>query len=158
MADQQSVVTQEMRERVGKEGPPSTLEVDKTSVRMFARAVGYTDPVFYDEDEAKRRGYRSLPTPPGYLGTQIFNPAAGEAAGPGGWMNGPYKRILNGGTEIEYFGDICAGDLLTSRSKIASFSERQGSIGAMLLTVSEASFTNQDGTLIAISRGTLISY
>jgi hypothetical protein len=158
MAEQQSVITQEMQDRVGKEGPPSTLEVDKTSVRMFARAVGYTDPVFYDEDEAKRRGYRSLPAPPGYLGTQIFNPAAGEAGGPGGWMIGPYKRILNGGTEIEHFGDICAGDVLTSRSKIASLSERQGSIGPMLLTVSEASFTNQDETLVAISRGTLISY
>jgi hypothetical protein len=158
MAEQGSVITQEMRDRVGKEGLPSTLEVDKTSVRMFARAVGYTDPVFYDEDEAKRRGFRSLPAPPGYLGTQVFDPATSGTGGPEGFLIGPYKRILNGGTEIEYLGDICAGDVLTSRSKIADLIERQGSVGPMLLTMSEASFTNQDGTLVAISRGTLISY
>lgn len=157
MAEQQSVITQEMRDQVGKEGPPATHDVDKTAVRMFARAVGHTDPVFYDEEEAKRRGYRSLPAPPGYLGTRVFHPATGEDM-PGGRRVGPYKRILNGGSEIEYFGDVCAGDVLTSRSKIASLSERQGNIGPMLITVSETSYTNQDGKLVAVSRGTLISY
>lgn len=158
MAEQQSIITQEMRDQIGKEGPPSTLEVDKTAVRMFARAVGHTDPVFYDEDEAKQRGYRSLPAPPGYLGTRVFNPKGGEAEGPGGFTRGPYKRILNGGTEIEYLGDICAGDTLTARSKIASLSERQGNIGPMLITVSETGYTNQVGKLVAVSRGTIISY
>jgi hypothetical protein len=158
MAEQQSVITQEMRDAIGKEGPPSTLEVDRTSVRMFARAVGHTDPVFYDEDEARRRGYRSLPAPPGYLGTPVYSPRTAGTDVPGGRRLGPYKRILNGGTEIEYFGDICAGDVLTSRTKIASLSERQGSVGPMLITVSETSYTKQDGTLVAISRGTLISY
>ena len=158
MAEQQSIITDEMRNQIGKEGPPSTLEVDKTAIRMFARAVGHTDPIFYDEDEAKRRGYRSLLAPPGYLGTRVFNPKGGEAEGPGGFTRGPYKRILNGGTEIEYLGDVCAGDVLTSRSKIASLDERQGNIGPMLITVSETGYTNQDGKLVAISRGTIISY
>jgi hypothetical protein len=161
MAEQESVITvitQEMRDQVGKEGPPSTLELDKTAVRMFARAVGQTDPVFYDEEEAKRRGYRSLPAPPGYLGTRVFTPGSGEGEMPGGRRLGPYKRILNGGTEIEYFGDVCAGDVLTSRTKVASLSERQGNIGPMLITVSETSYTNQDGKLVAVTRGTLISY
>ncbi|MHB8576991.1 MAG: FAS1-like dehydratase domain-containing protein, partial [Dehalococcoidia bacterium] len=66
-----TVITQEMRDAIGVESEPSTSEIDKTSVRMFARAVGHTDPVFYDEDEAKRRGYRSLPAPPHYLGTRV---------------------------------------------------------------------------------------
>ncbi|HZQ36734.1 MAG TPA: MaoC family dehydratase N-terminal domain-containing protein [Dehalococcoidia bacterium] len=158
MAEQQSVITKEMRDQIGKEGPPSTLEVDKTAVRMFARAVGHTDQVFYDEEEAKRRGYRSLPAPPGYLGTRVYNPKAAQGDGPGSFTRGPYKRILNGGTEIEYLGDICAGDVLTARSKIADLSERQGSVGPMLITVSETSYTNQDGKLVAISRGTIISY
>ncbi len=163
MAEQQSAITQEMREQIGKESEPTTYEVDKTAVRMFARAVGHTDQVFYDEEEAKRRGYRSLPAPPGYLGTPIYNPRTTGAEGPGGFTRGPYKRILNGGTEIEYFNAgpadaICAGDVLTARSKIASLSERQGNIGPMLITVSETAYTNQDGKLVAVSRGTIISY
>ena len=70
----------------------------------------------------------------------------------------PLKRILNGGTEIEYFGDICAGDVLTARSKIADFQERKGSIGTMLITVTETTYTNQDGKLVASMRGTGIQY
>lgn len=156
-----SVITQEMRDVLGVEGAPATLEVDKTSVRMFARAVGYTDMVFYDEEEAKRRGYRSLPAPPGYLGTRVFVPSSGPAEMPmseGRRYTIPYKRVLNGGTEIEYFDDICAGDILTSRSKVASFNETKGSLGPMLITTTETNFTNQDGKRVAVMRGTSINY
>jgi hypothetical protein len=163
VAEQQSVITPEMREQIGKEGPPSTLEVDKTAVRMFARAVGHTDQVFYDEEEAKRRGYRSLPAPPGYLGTRVYNPKAAETEGPANFTRGPYKRILNGGTEIEYFNTgpadaICAGDVLTATSHIADIQQRQGGIGTMLITITETTYTNQNGKLVAVSRGTIISY
>ena len=156
------LVTQQMRDAVGVEGPPTTLEVDKTAVRMFARSVGHTDPVFYDEEEAKRRGFRSLPAPPGYLGTPIFNPTNSDATF-GGRRGGPQidsglKRRLNGGTDIEYLGDICAGDTLTSRSKIADVVERAGSLGPMLITTTQTTYTNQDGKVVAISRGTGIQY
>src|SRR5579884_4416976 len=134
MAEQQSVITQEMRDQIGKEGPPSTLEVDKTAVRMFARAVGHTDPVFYDEAEAKRRGYRSLLAPPHYLGTPVFNPAesdptSGVPRQARRRFQSKVSRNLNGGTEIEYFGDICAGDVLNARAKLISATERSGSMG-----------------------------
>ena len=52
MADEkqfESVVTDEMREAIGKEGGSTTLEVEKGGCRMFARAVGHTDQIFYDE-------------------------------------------------------------------------------------------------------------
>src|SRR5437899_1450234 len=94
-----SIMTQEMQDAIGKELPPSTLEVDKTGVRMFARAVGYTDEVFYDEEEAKRRGYRSLPAPPAYLGTAVYSPQQHHLPpGQDSRYTNPYKRLLNGGT------------------------------------------------------------
>ncbi len=58
---EEPLITEEMRAAVGVESEPWTLEVDKTMVRMFARAVGYTDPLFYDEAFAQSKGYRSLP-------------------------------------------------------------------------------------------------
>src|SRR5438045_1623393 len=93
----QSVITDEMRAAIGVEGEPYTVEVDKTSVRMFARAVGYADPVFYDEEFAKSKGYRSIPAPPHYLGTPIFNPNQPPSGRPR--FTSPYKRGLNGGTD-----------------------------------------------------------
>ena len=52
----ESVITDEMRAAVGKESAPGTLEVEKTGCRMFARAVGHTDLIFYDEEHAKSNG------------------------------------------------------------------------------------------------------
>lgn len=158
---EESIITDEMRAVVGVESEPWTLEVDKTAVRMFARAVGYTDPVFYDEGFAKSKGYRSIPAPPHYLGTPIFNPAESDATF-GGPRRGPrvkhnLKRVLNGGTDIEYLDTICAGDMLTASSKVADLSERKGSIGTMLITTTETTY-KRDGKVVAISRGTGINY
>ena len=41
-------LTDEMRAQIGRESPPWTMEVTTTSVRAFARGVGYTDPVYFD--------------------------------------------------------------------------------------------------------------
>ena len=121
----QSVITDEMRAVVGKEGEPSTLEVDKTGCRMFARAVGHTDLIYYDEEYAKSKGYRSIVAPPGFLGTRTFKPA---------------------------------GDVLTARNKVTGFNERSGSMGPMLITSRETTYTDQDGKVVAVERGTVIQY
>jgi acyl dehydratase len=159
----QSVITDEMRAAVGVEGPPATLEVEKTNCRMFARAVGHSDPIFYDEAAAKARGYRNIVAPPGFLGTPIFNPQrpAGGAGEMGRAFSIPYKRVLNGGTEYEYFPEadvICAGDTITARSKITGFDEREGSLGPMLITTRETTYTNQHGKVVAKMYGTVIQY
>jgi len=158
----QSVITDEMRAAVGKESAPTTLEVDKTGCRMFARAVGHTDLIFYDEAHAKSKGYRSIVAPPGFLGTAVYSPG-GPTGDPGEMGRGrgaaiPYKRVLNGGTDYEYFDTVCAGDTLTARSKISGYNERTGSIGPMLITTRETSYTNQDGKVVAKMYGTVIQY
>ena len=160
----QSVITGDMRAAVGVEGPPATLEVERTNCRMFARAVGHRDPIFYDVEAARARGYRDIVAPPGFMGTPIFSPsrppgAPGEMGGRG--YSIPYKRVLNGGTEYEYFPEndvICAGDTITARSKITGFDEREGSLGPMLITTRETAYTNQDGKLVAKMYGTVIQY
>ncbi len=164
MADE-SIITDEMRGMIGVESEPWTLEVDKLAVRMFARSVGYTDPVFYDEEFAQSKGYRAMPAPPHYLGTAIFNPATSDptfgaprGGGPGGGrIRHNLKRVLNGGTEIEYRDTIYAGDTLSASTKVAELQERTGSIGQMLITITETTY-RRDGTVVAVSRGTAINY
>lgn len=156
----QSVVTDEMRAAIDKESEPSILEVDKTGCRMFARAVGHTDLIFYDEDYARSKGHRGIVAPPGFMGTRTFAPSAGGAgqARPGLGFNIPYKRVLNGGTEIEYYDTVCAGDVLEARNKITGFNERSGSMGPMLITNRETTFRNKDGKVVAVERGSVIQY
>ena len=156
-----SVITDEMRAAIGQESEPTTIEVDKTAVRMFARAVGYTDLIYYDEDYAKSKGYRSLPVPMGFLGNPgnaIFRPDKPPRPAYIMPFESPYRRILNGGTDIEYYEPICAGDILTSTAKIADISERTANIGPMLLITGETTYKNQEGKVVARFRGTLIQY
>jgi acyl dehydratase len=160
-----SLITEEMKASIGREGPPSTSEVDKTGIRMFARAVGHTDPIFYDEEAAKARGYRSLVCPPGYLGTPVYNPnraaamAAGMGMGMGGGAGGRRMRVLNGGTEFEYTGiPICAGDVLTSVSKTVSIEQVTSSLGPMLITRRESTYKNQNGEVVCRMYGTTLNY
>jgi hypothetical protein len=162
-----SLITDEMKASIGREGPPSRSEVDKTGIRMFARSVGHTDPIFYDEEAAKARGYRSLVCPPGYLGTPAFNPARMGAAMaamgggmPGGGGGGGRRmRVLNGGTEYEYTGiPICAGDVLTSVGKTVSIEQVASSLGQMLITRRESTYKNQNGEVVARSYGTSLNY
>ncbi len=159
-----SIITDEMRAAVGVEGSPAVMEVEKANCRMFARSVGHKDPIFYDEDAAKAAGYRDIVAPPGFLGTPIFNPtrppgSPGEMSGRG--YSIPYKRVLNGGTEYEYFPEndvICAGDTITARGSIASFEETTGSLGPMLITKRETVYTNQHGNVVAKLYATVIQY
>jgi acyl dehydratase len=153
-----SVITDEMRAVIGQESAPITVEVDKTAVRMFARAVGYTDLIYYDEAYAKSKGYRSLPAPMGFLGHPIFRPDIASRPLYVMSFKSPYKRVLNGGTDIEYYEPICAGDILTSTAKIADISERSASMGPMLIITGETNYKNQKGKVVARFRGTLIQY
>lgn len=59
------VITDELRGMIGVETGESVAEVTAGGCRLFARAVGHTDPVFYDEAVARQRGYRAIVAPPG---------------------------------------------------------------------------------------------
>lgn len=162
--EQPSLITDEMRAAIGRESEPVPHEVTKTSVRMFARAVGHTDPIYYDEAAARAAGYRGLPCPPGYLGTPVFDPAASDSvtsrrASPLTLEpSRPLTRRLNGGTEIEYMADVCAGDELTATTALASAEERSGRLGEMLILVSQTTFRDAAGKVVAVMTGTGIRY
>ena len=157
-------ITDEMRAVVGVASDAWTHEVPTTSVRAFARGVGYTDPVYFDEDAAQAAGYRSLPCPPTYLGTPIFIPGKSndtfsgpKNTGPG--LNHGLKNVLDGGTETEYFADICAGDKLSVTSCCADLSIRESkTTGQMLIVTTESTYTNQDGEIVAKQRGQGLFY
>jgi len=142
----ESRITQAMRDTVGVEENPLVYEVEKSGIRLFAQAVGHTDPVYYDEACALARGFRSLPAPEGFLGTPVL-PA--RQAG----------RVLNGGNEYHYYGvPVCAGDLLTAVAKNLDFWEQTGPLGETVWCRRETTFTNQSGQLVARVYDTQVYY
>jgi hypothetical protein len=73
-------------------------------------------------------------------------------AGPG------LKFMLNGGMEAQYGAPIRSGDVITSVNRLASYTERAGRLGLMLFSVTEDTWTNQEGALVKQARTTLIRY
>lgn len=157
-------ITPEMRAVIGVESPPWTHEVTTTSVRAFARGVGYTDLVYFDEAEARKRGYRSLPAPATYFGTPIFIPGKSNDTFSNPIQTGPglkhgLKNVLDGGAETEYFDDICAGDTLTVTSKLADLAVRESkATGQMLIVTQETTCKNQHGKVVAKQRSQGLFY
>ena len=158
-------ITDEMRAVIGVESEPWTYEVTTTSVRAFARGVGYTDPVYFDEDAARAAGYRNLPAPPTYLGTPVYLPGQTDPTYSTPRVTGPrlahgLPNVLDGGTDTEYFADICAGDVLTASSVVVNLETRDGrTLGVMLITTSETTWRRvESGEVVAKQRAQAIFY
>ncbi len=158
------VLTEQMTAQIGAESPPWPFEVTTTSVRAFARGVGYTDPVYFDVAAAIKAGYRSLPAPPTYIGTPVFIPgrSSDTFSGPSEGMpnvDHGLKGILDGGTETETYDTICAGDELSAVTRIAALDVRPSkALGKMLVMGTETEYRNAAGDLVAKQRAQVIYY
>lgn len=157
-------ITDEMRAVIGKESPPWTYEVTTTSVRAFARGVGYTDPVYFDIEAAKKAGYRNLPVPPTYIGTPVFIPGKSDDTFSEPIEGTPQlehglTNVLDGGTEVAYFDTICAGDTLTAVRNISNLEVKDTkSLGKMLILTVETIFRNQEDKRVAVLRQQALFY
>ncbi len=160
-------ITDAMKAKVGKDSPPWVYEVTTTGVRAFARGVGYTDPVYYDMEAAKKAGYRNLPAPPTFHGLPVYIPGKSDET-----FSTPNEcdvsisqdehglpNIMDGGTECEHLGQICAGDTLTCITKLADLSLKvTGSGKTMLIQTIQFTFTNQDGEKVLTKRLKVINH
>jgi N-terminal half of MaoC dehydratase len=152
-----TLVTPELEALVGKEWPPVIHEVDRTGIRMWARAVGIDDTVFHDEMEARARGFERMPAPPGFMGVPRTLPGDLEPGPPIRGLHPELTRSLNGGTEYEYHSPVMAGDELVATTAIVDVKEREGSVGPMLLITRETTYRRGEER-VAVLRATVINY
>ena len=97
------------------------------------------------------------------MAPEDFNPFAwpvptdepqGSAAMPG--MLG--RNVLNGG-QVDTFGArIKVGDVITTRTRLVDWSEREGRAGLMLFSRYETEWRNQDGDLVKTRVATIIQF
>jgi hypothetical protein len=154
-----SLLTPEIEALIGVEYPPVVYRVDESTIRLWARAAGYTDPVFYDEEYARKAGHRALPAPPGFMGHERFGPHDElGTSGPPIWeLNPRALHRLNGGTKCEYLSTMYAGDVLVATGKLVDITEREGSVGEMLIIKRETTFRRK-GEPVMIHTYTAINY
>ena len=161
---QQSLITDEIRSWIGKETPPWTIEVTTLDVKRFSVATDDLNPLYLDEDKASRSRYGGLIAPPLFYMAPLTNPVPESELRTDGL---PYEgkfpipptslpRLMDGGTEIEFFVPIRVGDTLTGRCKITDIYQKDGRTGPLIFVVRETSFTNQRGELVLIEKAASI--
>ena len=147
-----SFLTEEMRrEAIGREGAAKTVEVEKGAIVKFAEAIGDDNPVYCDEAAARGTRYGGLIAPPTFL-RSVTVPR------PEYPFDVPFTRVLDGGSDWEYFEPVRPGDRITAVSRIEDVTERNGRIGLMLISTVVTTYTNQFGQVAATQTNTSIRY
>jgi hypothetical protein len=152
---------------------PTPLESD--ILRRFTQAIMDDDPLYYDESYAETTRHGGIVAPP-LFPVHVFrrpsgtpdpldqvrdDPDADGSAGVGGAQGlppipSPYKRLLNGGNDIEFHQCLRLGEKVISTAKYADVSLKDGKSGKMLLVVIETELRNERHELLLINRQTLI--
>lgn len=159
-----TLITEEARALIGKETEAVTREVYAKDIRRFCYAVGDLNPLYLDEEFAKRSGFGGTIAPPMFFDIPTTPEFPQDQLKEDGMpRRGLTPRIkatktMAGGNEIEFFKPIRVGDRITRVSKIADIYEKEGRSGTLVFTVFESRYTNQDGEVVAVERLTGISW
>ena len=152
MSTAPSFLTEEMRcAAIGLESDPKTIEVEKGAIIKFAEAIGDENPVYNDEEAARASRHGGLIAPPTFLRSAV-------SARPELPFEVPFERLLDGGSDWEYFEPVRPGDRITAVSRIEDINERNGRIGLMLISTIIITYTNQFGQVVATQTNTSIRY
>lgn len=162
----------------GLRGEPvtSAMPLEKDTLRRFAQAIMDADPNYFDEAAAAVSKFGGVVAPPLYpvhafrrpagtpdpleaLATNVDADATQGSMGVGYGLPNvemPYRRLLNGGNEIEFYRALRVGEKVVASPRYADVTLKQGKSGNLLLTVIETRFTTEAGDLLLINKQTLI--
>ena len=151
------MVPDSLKQYIGKVDSPHLREVEKGAIRRYADAVGDDNPLYYDEEYAKGSRYGCIIAPPGFFGwaKKTISSSEGLVGLIGAMIEAGYAGILDGGMAYDFYLPVRVGDTLVVSPKVADITLKEGKTKMMILRF-EASYTNQNGDLVAKSYQTLI--
>ena len=101
-------LTDELRKSlIGREGPGSSATVEAGHIRRFAEAIEDENPLWNDQVKARRSRYGGVVASPTFLRTI-------SAAVPSVPELSSLTRVLDGGSEWNYFEPVRPGDTITA--------------------------------------------
>ena len=124
------------RKWIGTELGASVLPIERDRLRLFAKAIGETNAIYFNDDAAKAAGYSALPAPPTFLFAAELD--SGAAFAMLERMGVPLCRLLHGEQTFEYFRPLIAGDVVTVTSTVNDIYEKKGGALEFIEMLSEA--------------------
>ena len=162
----------------GLVGKPLTSEnpLEKDTLRRFVQAIMDSNKRYVDETLASNSRYKGLVAPPLYP-VHAFRPKTtapdplrliqddpnADGAGQNDSvffglppMISPFKRLLNGGNEIEFLRCLAVGERCVANACYKDVILKEGKSGYLLLVVIETTFSTEAREQLLINRQTLI--
>ncbi len=157
----QTLVTSDMEEKKGVwENERTSYPVSESDIRKWALASYWPEKpprLFWDEEYAKGTRWGGLIAPNDFnpFAWPIDRPPRQESGSP---RTGQGQRGMNGG-QVETFGvPMRPGDVITSRTRLKDWNERETRLGLTLFTETEMEWRNQRGELVKTRISTGIRY
>ncbi|MBY0156129.1 MaoC family dehydratase N-terminal domain-containing protein [Cytobacillus sp. FSL W8-0315] len=130
---------------------PFRFTIERGKIKEFAMAIGDRNPIYFDADIARKEGYRDIPIPPTF-------PTAIEM-----WGGLDFEtlislfgldplKVLHGGQEYRYMGELCAGDTITAAPQLISAFEKRN---LRFITIG-IHYKNSEGIKVLYSESTII--
>ena len=159
MEEQPSVLSI-LKQTVGREVEyTDEFEVEKGMIRRFAIAIGDSNPLYSDEAFAASTRYGGIIAPPTFLFEwnhhkhSVLSPESRRSL----FVDlDRQPRLLRGINEYEFILPLRAGDVITTRSRVADVYEKQGRSGQLIFMVCETDYFNQEPNLLGKSKDTYI--
>ena len=159
------LIPDETRAMIGQRlSEPVSGVITAAAAQRFALAADDLNPLYFDEAAAKSAGYRTTLVPPVFLAWSLNPPRPvsqvredGLYRGEGKRVSLNVKRVMFGGEEWEFLAPLYAGDTYTSETRLKSLEEKSGGSGPFVLQMTETTYTNQDGTVVARATGRSIA-
>jgi len=149
------LLTDEARAWAQEPFDPYEVTISATDIARYARAIGETDPIYFDPAAARVAGHPDVIAPPYFPYTirmqsaNLRDRADLEPDGSSSEDVPPVEttRAMAGETKIEMGVPIVAGDTITLEKRITDLYEKSGRSGDLVFVVQEFRFTNQRGDL-----------
>lgn len=127
-------------EFVGRSSEPVENRVERDVVRRFAEAVADPNPLYVDEESAKRGRYGRLLAPPTFPRTFNYGKIEG--------LDLPSAGLIHGEFRVAYERPLLVGDTVFCRLKLEDSYDKEGRRGLLGFLVFERTGEDPAGDLV----------
>ena len=147
------IITEKMRAAIGVKSKPVSYPVERWHVQRFAEAIDDDNPLYRDAEFAKKHGYADVVVSPTFLRCMIPEALPMDPRAESG-----LDRVLDGGSEWEYFEPVHPGDTITVTAEFLDMNVKSGRMGDMYVGRVITTYSNGAGKTVATQTSTRILY
>lgn len=158
-------LVEQIRQHVGDTSHPIRATIDPLMSQRYARAIGETDPLYFDEEYAKSKGYAGIVVPPNCLpsymdwtdgGPEEDLRIDGTPTAEMQWIPTEGVRIMGGGEEMFFHAPLIAGTEVVLTEELEDVTARESKSGLMFVIRIRHRYRTADGELIMTSVRTVL--